>query len=51
MRDYRGRQIVNGVNVTKLSGAVEAITSNSMISQFNFRTKGKWINGEHTKRL
>jgi hypothetical protein len=53
-REIRDRQIVNGVNgvnVTKLSGAVEEITSNPMISQFNFCAKGKWINGGHTERL
>ena len=48
-REIRDRQIVNGVNVTKLSSAVEAIKSNSVVSQFNFRAKGKWISGGHNQ--
>ena len=48
-REQKEQQIVNGVNVTKLSGAVEAINSNPMVSQFNFRAKGKWISGGHNQ--
>ena len=48
-REQKEQQIINGVNVTKLSGAVEAINSNPMVSQFNFRAKGKWISGGHNQ--
>ena len=42
-------QIVNGVNVSKLFGTVEAIKGNPKIAKFNFRAKGKWINGGHNR--
>jgi uncharacterized OsmC-like protein len=42
-------KIVNGVSVTNLIGAINAITDNSNISKFNFRAKGKWINGGHNQ--
>jgi hypothetical protein len=41
--------IVNGVNVTNLFGTIDAITENPTISKFNFRAKGKWINGGHNQ--
>ncbi|HET8792195.1 MAG TPA: OsmC family protein [Nitrososphaeraceae archaeon] len=43
------QQIVNGVNVSKLFGTVEAIKGNPEIAKFNFRAKGKWINGGHNR--
>ena len=42
-------KIVNGVSVTNLIGAINTITDNSNISKFNFRAKGKWINGGHNQ--
>jgi uncharacterized OsmC-like protein len=42
-------QIVNGVNVSKLFGTVEAIKENPEIAKFNFKAKGKWINGGHNR--
>jgi len=33
-------KIVNGVSVTNLFGAINAITDNPSISKFNFRAKG-----------
>lgn len=40
-------KIVNGVSVTKLFQTVGAIQANPSIADFNFRAKGKWINGGH----
>ena len=42
-------KIVNGVSVTNLFGAIDAITNNPEISKFNFRAKGKWIDGGHNQ--
>ena len=42
-------KVVNGVNVTNLFGAINAITDNPNVSKFNFRAKGKWINGGHNQ--
>ena len=42
-------QIVNGVNVYKLFGTVEAIKGNPEIAKFNFKPSGKWINGGHNR--
>ena len=42
-------QIVNGVNVSKLFKTVEAIKGNAEIANFNFKAKGKWINGGHNR--
>ena len=44
-------KIVNGVNVTNLFGAINAITDNPNISKFNFRAKGQWINGGHNQTV
>jgi uncharacterized OsmC-like protein len=42
-------KMVNGVNVTKLFGQIDAIKRNPMISKFNFRAKGEWVNGGHNR--
>ena len=42
-------QFVNGVNVSKLFGTVEAIKENPEIAKFNFKAKGKWVNGGHNR--
>lgn len=42
-------KIVNGVSVTNLFGTINAITDNPNISKFNFRAKGKWIDGGHNQ--
>ncbi len=42
-------KIVNGVSVTNLFGAINAITDNPDISKFNFRANGKWVNGGHNQ--
>lgn len=41
------KKIVNGVSVTNLFQMVETIKNNSDIADFNFRAKGRWINGEY----
>jgi hypothetical protein len=46
-KEQEEQTVVNGVNVTKLSGVIGAIVDNPSISQFNFRAKGRWINGAH----
>ncbi|MFB5600610.1 MAG: OsmC family protein [Nitrososphaeraceae archaeon] len=44
-------QIVNGVNVTKLFETVGVIKEKPEIAKFNFRAKGKWIDGAHGKTI
>ena len=41
--------VVNGVSVTKLFGTINAIQENPTIAKFNFRAKGKWVNGGHNR--
>jgi uncharacterized OsmC-like protein len=43
------QKIVNGVNVTKLFGRMDAIRRNPIMSKFNFRAKGEWIEGGHNQ--
>ena len=45
----RKEQIVNGVNVTKLFETVGVIKQKPEIAKFNFKAKGKWINGGHNR--
>ena len=40
-------QIVNGVNVSKLFETVRGINEKPEIAKFNFKAKGKWIDGAH----
>ena len=40
-------QIVNGVNVSKLFETVGVIKEKPEIAKFNFKAKGKWIDGAH----
>ena len=42
-------KLVNGVSVTKLFGTINAIQENPTIAKFNFRAKGKWVNGGHNR--
>ena len=42
-------KVINGVNVTKLSGIVSAIQETPKIAKFNFCAKGKWIEGGHNQ--
>jgi uncharacterized OsmC-like protein len=45
--EEKEEKVVNGVSVTKLFQTVGAIQANPSIADFNFRAKGKWINGGH----
>jgi uncharacterized OsmC-like protein len=47
--ENQSKKIVNGVSVTQLFGTINAITENPAISKFNFRAKGRWINGGHNQ--
>ena len=46
-RQIQKEQIVNGVNVSKLFETVGIIKEKPEIAKFNFKAKGKWINGGH----
>lgn len=43
------QKIVNGVNVTALSGAIDAIRRSPTIAKFNFRANGRWLEGVHNQ--
>ena len=45
------QQIVNGVNVSKLFETIGVIKEKPEIAKFNFRAKGKWIDGSHGKTI
>lgn len=44
-------KVVNGVSVTKLFHTVGAIQANPSIADFNFRAKGKWVNGVDPRKI
>jgi hypothetical protein len=44
-------QITNGVNVSKLYGTIEAIKESPEIAEFNFKARGKWVNGDTIEQL
>ena len=48
-KEQQQEQIVNGVNVSKLFETVGVIKEKPEIAKFNFRAKGKWINGGHNR--
>jgi uncharacterized OsmC-like protein len=41
--------VVNGISVTKLVHTVRAIQENPRIANFNFRARGRWIDGGHNQ--
>ncbi|MCZ7565592.1 MAG: OsmC family protein [Burkholderiales bacterium] len=43
------KQIDNGVNVTALLGAREALTAAPEAAKFNWRATCKWVNGTHSR--
>jgi uncharacterized OsmC-like protein len=49
--EQKEQQIVNGVNVDKLFGTVGVIKEKPEIAKFNFKAKGKWINGGHNRTI
>ena len=40
---------VNGISVANLIKSEEAIKDDGRLAKFNFRAKGKWINGAHSQ--
>lgn len=40
---------INGVDVDKLMGTIDAIKNNAEIAQFKFRSETNWVNGGHCK--
>ncbi len=42
-------KIVNGVNVTRLFGTMDAIGEQKEIAAFNFRASNKWVNGANNQ--
>jgi len=42
-------KIVNGVNVDKLFGTIDAVKGAPDIAKFKFRANNKWINGGHNQ--
>ena len=49
MEQQKKENIVNGVNIGKLFETVGVIKEKPEIAKFNFRAKGKWINGGHNR--
>ncbi|MDR4490344.1 OsmC family protein [Candidatus Nitrosocosmicus agrestis] len=49
--ENENEKIVNGVSVTNLFDVMSAIKENPNISKFNFRAKGKWINGGYNQTV
>ncbi|MGD1836222.1 MAG: OsmC family protein [Nitrososphaeraceae archaeon] len=45
--ENKKEKFVNGVNVSKLYETVEVIKEKPEIAKFNFKAKGKWIDGAH----
>lgn len=41
--------ILNGVNVTRLGQTIEAVRSQPVLAQFNFRARNKWDTGGHNQ--
>src|SRR5262245_4330032 len=39
--------ILNGVNVTKLGGIVDAVKQQPEVAKFQFRARNQWDNGAH----
>jgi uncharacterized OsmC-like protein len=49
--EQKEQQVVNGVNIDKLFGTVGVIKEKPEIAKFNFKARGKWINGGHNKTI
>src|SRR5215831_17522973 len=47
--EQQKQKIINGVNVKNLIGTMDAIRSRPVLSKFNFRAKGEWIEGGHNQ--
>lgn len=42
-------KIINGVNVDKLFGVIDAIKKQPVIAKFKFSAKNRWLNGGHNR--
>ncbi len=40
---------INGVDINRLVGTIEAVQEEPKVADFTFRTKNKWINGGHNR--
>jgi len=49
IEQQKNENIVNGVNIDKLFETVGAIKEKPDIAKFNFKAKGKWVNGGHNR--
>jgi hypothetical protein len=45
----QNKYIINGIDVDSLFRTIEAIKQKPEIAKFNFKAKGKWINGGHNR--
>ena len=41
--------IVNGVDLDRLSGTIDAITANPALARFQFRARNHWIGGGYSR--
>jgi uncharacterized OsmC-like protein len=41
--------IVNGVDLDRLSGTIEAVTADPTLARFQFRASNRWIDGGHSR--
>jgi len=41
--------IVNGVDVDRLSGTIDAVTATPALARFQFRARNRWIDGGHNR--
>jgi len=48
-KNIEGRQSVNGVEVDKLFGTIDAIKKTPVIATFKFRASNKWLVGGHNR--
>jgi uncharacterized OsmC-like protein len=42
-------RMINGVDVIRLKGTIDAVTENPAIADFNFKTTNKWMTGGHNR--
>ena len=41
--------IVNGVDLDRLSGTIDAVTADPALARFQFRARNHWIDGGHNR--
>lgn len=40
---------VNGVDLDRLTGTIEAVAGNPALARFQFRVDNRWVDGGHTR--